>query len=88
MLDQKNSWKEHIKTVENKFSKNIGLLCKAKQLLDSESLKTIQFSNIHSYLNFANIAWASTNPTEQEKIHCLQKQAARIIFNKDRLCHS
>ena len=37
MLDEKISWKEHIKT----FSKNIGLSCKSKQLLDSESLKTI-----------------------------------------------
>ena len=41
MLEEKISWKEHIKTVENKFSKNIGLSCKSKQLLDCESLKTI-----------------------------------------------
>ena len=41
MLDEKISLKEHIKTVENKFSKNIGLSCKSKLLLDSESLKTI-----------------------------------------------
>ena len=51
------------------------LLCKAKQLLDSESLKTIQFSNSFSYLNYGSIAWASTNPTKLEKIHYLQKQA-------------
>ena len=31
MLDENISWKGHIKTVENKLSKNIGLLCKAKQ---------------------------------------------------------
>ena len=88
MLDEKISWKEHIKTVENRFYKNIGLLRKAKQLLNSESLKTIQFSNIHSYLNYAKIAWVSTNPTKLKKLYYLQKQAARIIFNKDRLCHS
>ena len=39
MLDENISWKEHNKTVENKPSKSIGLLCKAKQLLDNESLK-------------------------------------------------
>ena len=43
MLDENISHKEHIKTVENKLSKNTGLLCKAKQLLD-ESLKSIYFS--------------------------------------------
>ena len=87
MLDENISWKEHIKTVENKISKKIGLLCKTKQLLDNESLKSIYFSYIHSYLNYANIAWASTNPTKLKKIHYLQKQAAQI-FNEDWLCHS
>ena len=87
MLDENISWKEHIKTVENKLSKNIGLLCKSKQLLDNESLKSIYFSYIHSYLNYANIAWASTNPTKLKKIHYWQKQAVQI-FNEDWLCHS
>ena len=31
MLDENISWKGHIKTVENKLSKSIGLLCNAKQ---------------------------------------------------------
>ena len=43
MLDENNSWKEHIKTVENIISKNIGLLCKPKQLLNNESLKIYIF---------------------------------------------
>ena len=38
MLDKNISWKEHIRTVENKPSKNIGLLCKGKKLLDNQSL--------------------------------------------------
>ena len=33
-----------IKTVENIISKNIGLLCKPKQLLNNESLKSIYIS--------------------------------------------
>ena len=42
--------------VEKKLSKNIGLLCHAKQFLDETSLKTLSFSYIHSSLNYANIA--------------------------------
>ena len=68
MLDENIPWKEHIKTVENKLSKNTGLLHKSKQLLDNESSKSIYFSNIHSYFNYANITWAS-NPTKLKKIH-------------------
>ena len=88
MLDKNISWKEHIKAVEKKLSKNIGLLFKSKQLLDNESLKSIYFSYVHSYLNYANTAWTSTNRTKLKKIHYLQKQAAQIIFNEDPLCHS
>ena len=33
MLDENISWKNPIKTVENKLSKNIGLLCRAKNFL-------------------------------------------------------
>ena len=67
MLDENISWKEHIKTVENRLSKNIGLLCKSKQLVYIEYLKSIYFPYIHSYLNYANIAWASTNATKLKK---------------------
>ena len=88
MLDENISRKEHIKTVENELSKNLGLLCKAKQSLINESLKSIYFSYIYSYLNYANIAWASTNPARLKKIHYLQKQAAKVIFNKDGSRHS
>ena len=44
MLDENVSWRYYIKTVKNKSSKNIGLLCRAKQFLDETSLKTIYFS--------------------------------------------
>ena len=37
------------------------------------------------YINYANIAWASTNKT---KLFAKQKQAARIIFNQDRFTHA
>ena len=67
MVNENISWKEHNITVENQLSNNISLLCKAKKFLHNESLKSIYFSYIHSYLNFANIAQASTNPTKLKK---------------------
>ena len=76
MLDENISWKEHIKTVENRLSKNIGLLSKSKQLVHIEYLKSIYFSYIYSYLNYANIAWASTNATKLKK-HIIYKNKQR-----------
>ena len=41
-------------------------------------------SPIHSYINYKNIAWGSTNKTKLKQLFGKQKQAARIIFNKGR----
>ena len=60
LLDENITWKSHICSVQKKLAKNIDLLYRAKYLLDESSLKTVYFYYIHSYLNYANIAWAST----------------------------
>ena len=46
------------------------------------SLKNGYFSYIHSYLNYANIAWASTYSTKSKKVYLKQKDAVRIVFNQ------
>ena len=61
LLDENLSWKDHIKYIENKFVKNIGLLYRAKLFLDKNLLLTICYSHIHTYLNYANLLWGSTN---------------------------
>ena len=63
------------------FYQNDAVSCK-------ESLKTIYFSYIHSYLNYANIVWASTYFAKLKTIHHQQKHAVRIIFDEDILIHS
>ena len=88
MLDENLSWNDHIHLIENKISKNIGILYKPKFLLNKYCLRNIYFSFIHSYLNYGNISWASTNHTKLAKLFRKQKQASRIIFNKDRTTHA
>ena len=45
-LNENLSWKDHIKTVEDKLAKNAGLLYCAKKFLNKTSLKTMYFSYI------------------------------------------
>jgi len=88
ILDENVTWREHISVIENKVSKNIGILYKAKEFLNQSCLKYIYFSFIHCYLNYANIAWCSTNVTKLSKLLCKQKHAIRIITNENRFSHS
>ena len=42
------------------------------------------FSFINCYLNYATIAWTSTNKSKLQPVYCHQKHAARIINFKDK----
>lgn len=54
-------WMDHIKTVESKIAKNIGQENIVQKKLNWSFLKTIYVPCTYSYLNNANIAWASTH---------------------------
>ena len=54
ILDENINWNLHIELVRNKISKNIGILYRASFYLDKESLKSIYFSFIHSYIGYYN----------------------------------
>ena len=64
MLDEHLSWKNHISVVENKVSKNIGILLKAKNIFSKGGSKTLYFSFVRSYLNYENIALGSITQTK------------------------
>ena len=83
MIDENVTWKTHVELVENKISKSVGILFKASRSLNSKSLRSIYFALVHPYINYANIAWASTNKTYLKRILGKQKQAARIISSDD-----
>ena len=55
MLDEHISWRDHKRRI---------LTGEIIQVLTGVPLKTIYFTYIHSYLNYANIAWAKTNVTK------------------------
>ena len=81
IIDENLTWKNHIEVVENKISKNIGVLYGASHLLDFKNLLKIYFFFIHIYISCANISWASTFKTKLQGILKKQKHAARITFH-------
>ena len=52
LTDKLLTWNEHITVTENKVSKNLGLLYRAKRKLNSTALKNLHFSFIHRYLSY------------------------------------
>ena len=60
-IDENLSWKQQIDIVSSRISKRIGIFYKSRDVLSKQSLKQLNFSFIHNYVNYTNIAWASTS---------------------------
>ena len=61
---------------------------KSRNILSKGLIKQLHFSFIHSYLNYANIDWASTNKSNLVSLYRHQKHAIKIIYDKDRFAHT
>ena len=68
MVDEHLNCKDHINVVENKLSKNLVVLNKAKKFLNAKTMKSIYYSFIHSYLTYGNVVWCSTSTNKTKKI--------------------
>ena len=87
-IDENFSWKQQIEILSSKISKSIGILYKSRDVLSKQYLKELYFSFIHGYVNYANIACASTSKSKPERLYRCQKHAARVIYHKDRYTHA
>ena len=61
---------------------------RAKPFLDKESLLALYYSYIHSYINYANLAWGGTYLTNLKKLRSQQKHAIRIVHDKTKFEHT
>ena len=78
-LDENISWKHHTNIVSTNVCKSIKILYRTRCILNKYLRKQLYFSFINCYLNYTNIAWASTNKSKLQAFHRHQKHAARII---------
>ena len=88
IINENLSWKPHITTICAKTSKVIGIICKSRQYLASNTLMTLYNSLFLPYLNYCNLIWASTYYSHLEPLFLLQKKAARIITSSPPRTHT
>ena len=87
-IDENLSWKQHIEILTSKICKSIVILYKSRNVLSKQCLNQLYFSFIHSYVNYAKIAWTSTSKSKLERLYRCQKHAVRVIYHKDQYTHA
>ena len=75
------NWKQHIIHLSQKLSKAIGILSRARQFLNSSTLRQLYFSFVYPYLNYCSIIWGNAANITLWPIFRIQKHAIRIISN-------
>ena len=88
ILDEKITWKSHTKHIQNKLSRSISVLSKAKHFLDHKSLHILYNSLILPYLNYCAEIWGNTFKCTLQPLSILQKRAIRIIHNTGYRVHT
>ena len=82
-------WNTHIRLLQNKISKTVGILSRVKNTLTTAHLKTLYQSLVEPYLNYCCIVWASpVKTTMLETLHKLQKRSVRIILYANYQAHT
>ena len=67
-IDNKLSWYDHISYVHTKISQGIGvIICKLRHLLPLNSLKSIYYSFVQSYLTYGLVLWGLNNSSKKNK---------------------
>ena len=82
LLDKNLCLKKHIKYIESKIAKNLGLLYKAKPYLDKHSLLSLYLSYILSYISYGSIAWESTIRTNLKKYTVSRNMISELYIIK------
>ena len=83
-IDENVTWKPHIKTISTKISKSICILYRERLIVPRKQLNQLYFSFVHSYLNYANLAWGSTQKAKFF-LYRQQNHSIRLLSFKDQL---
>ena len=87
-IDEDLKWNSHIRQVENTLSRNIGLIRRAKHILDSGHLLLLYNAFVLPFLTYCLQVWGNTYPSKLSRLTILQKKFIRMIDSADQRAHT
>ena len=83
-LDSKLLFKNHIKQIEVKVAKGVGILSKLRFLFPTSTLFLLYYALVHPHLLYALPLWDCTYQKYTQKLQLLQNKAIQVICNSNR----
>ena len=88
VIDNKLTWKAHVKHICKKISKSVAILRFVKYSFPKNALRLIYMSLIFSHINYCNLIWGSAYKTTLDPLFKLQKKAVRLVNKSGYLDHT
>ena len=88
IIDNKLTWKPHIKHIFNKISKSIAILRILRFSFPKNIMRMIYMSLIFSHINYCNLIWGSACKSTLEPLFRLQKKSIRLVNNSHYFEHT
>ena len=88
IIDDCLTWAMHISHIEKKISKSIGVINRAKHVLNRNTLVMLYYALIYPYLSYCHLIWGKSPNVHLRKLVVLQKRVIRIITMSPFLAHT
>ena len=79
IIDNKLNFKSHIKSIEHKLARVVGIMSKIKYILPRSAKLKLYYSLVHQHLLYGLPVWGSTFPSNQSKLCTYQNKVVKII---------
>ena len=83
VIDNEHNFKQHIKMIEGKVARSVGILSKLKHFFPQNIMLQLYNAVVHPFLSYGIIIWGATYPTYIERLKSLQNRAIRAVAR----CH-
>ena len=85
LIDNKLSWNCHIKHVNLKISKGIGILTKLRRYLSKSVVRTLFYAFVQPHIDYGLLIWGSATPSNLKPIKKKLEKAVRKILKRRKI---
>ena len=82
-IDRTLSWSTHIDYICKKLSQRLGMLRRIRHNLRYEARLAFYYCLTLSIMDYCCVVWGNTSKENLDRIHRLQKKAARLILDRE-----
>ena len=78
-IDDKLTWKKHIKYIEGKLSAACGAIYRLREKVNQECLRSFYFAHIYFHLQYSILAWYNTQKCNLKRVESIHCKAVRLM---------